>query len=84
MAQRIQGIADEEAGPVATLVFQASDIFLGRTANLTRIIAHSPGILKWWMPFIAAVRQPNAGCVSDVRLRNMAVLKTSTLNACNY
>jgi hypothetical protein len=36
------------------------------------------------LPFIAAVRQPAAGAVSDVRLRNLAVLKTSTLNGCRY
>jgi len=33
---------------------------------------------------IAAVRQPAAGAVSDVRLRNLAVLKTSTINGCKY
>ena len=28
--------------------------------------------------------QPKAGAVSDVRLRNLAVLKTSTINDCHY
>jgi len=31
---------------------------------------------------VVAVRQPSAGAVSDVRLRNLATLKTSTLNGC--
>jgi len=57
---------------------------LGRTANLMRILAHSPYLARWALPFIAAVRQPNTGAVSDVRLRNLAVLKTSTLNGCKY
>ena len=57
---------------------------LGRTANLLRILSHSPHVARWILPFIAAVRQPNAGAVSDVRLRNLAVLKTSTINGCKY
>jgi len=84
MAQRIRGITDEEAaGPVKDL-FDASDRMLGRIANLQRILAHSPKLARWFLPLVAAVRQPDAGAVSDVRLRNLAVLKTSTLNGCRY
>ena len=84
MTQRLRGITDEEAtGPVKEL-FDSSNQMLGRTANLMRILAHSPHLAKWTLPFIAAVRQPAAGAVSDVRLRNLAVLKTSTVNGCQY
>ena len=84
MTQRIRGITDEEATGPAKELFEASNQMLGRTANLMRILAHSPSLARWTLPFIAAVRQPNAGAVSDVRLRNLAVLKTSTLNGCKY
>lgn len=84
MTQRIRGITDEEATGVVTELFDASHEMLGRLSNLNRIIAHSPGIARWWVPFVAAIRQPHAGAVSDVRLRNLAVLKTSTLNGCHY
>lgn len=84
MTQRIKGISDAEAtGPVKEL-FDSSNQLLGRTANLQRILAHSPHLAKWVLPFIAAVRQPTAGALSDVRLRNLAVLKTSTVNGCRY
>jgi alkylhydroperoxidase family enzyme len=86
MTQRIRGVTDEEAekiGPVKDL-FAASNQMLGRIANLQRILAHSPHVAKWFLPLIAAVRQPRAGAVSDVRLRNLAVLKTSTINGCRY
>lgn len=82
--QRIRGITDDEATGPAKELFEASNRMLGRTANLMRILAHSPYLARWTLPFIAAVRQPDAGAVSDVRLRNLAVLKTSTLNGCNY
>lgn len=84
MTQRIRGISDEEATGPAKELFEASNQMLGRTANLMRILAHSPYLARWTLPFIASVRQPNAGAVSDVRLRNLAVLKTSTVNGCKY
>ena len=84
MTQRIRGIADEEATGTVHEVFETSNLLLGRTANLLRILAHSPGIMKWFLPLVAAIRQPAAGATSEVRLRNLAILKTSTINACNY
>ena len=84
MSQRIRGITDEEATGVAKEIFAASYELLVRTANLQRILAHRPFLARWFLPLVAAVRQPNAGAVSDVRLRNLAVLKTSTLNGCRY
>ena len=84
MTQRIRGITDEEATGAAKDLFEASDRMLGRIANLQRILAHSPLVARWFLPLVAAVRQPSAGAVSDVRLRNLAVLKTSTTNGCRY
>lgn len=84
MSQRIRGITDDEATGAAKELFEASNRMLGRTANLQRILAHSPYVARWLLPFIVAVRQPDAGAVSDVRLRNLAVLKTSTINGCKY
>ena len=84
MTQRIRSITDDEAtGPVKD-VFDASNKLLGRTANLLRILAHSPYLARWFLPLVAAVRQPTAGAVTPARLRNLAVLKTSTINGCRY
>lgn len=84
MTQRLPGISDEEATGIAKQVFEGSNAMLGRTANLVRVLVHSPHIARWFLPFVAAVRQPDAGAVSEVRLRNLAILKTSTVNGCNY
>ena len=84
MSQRIRGITDEEATGIAKELFSTSNELLGRTANLQRILAHSPYLARWFLPLVAAVRQPRAGAVSDVRLRNLAILKTSTINGCRY
>jgi alkylhydroperoxidase family enzyme len=84
MTQRIRGITDTEATGAVKDLFDGSNRMLGRIANLQRILAHSPHIARWFLPLVAAVRQPRAGAVSDVRLRNLAVLKTSTINGCKY
>ena len=84
MSQRIRGITDQEAAGAAKDLFEASNRMLGRVANLQRILVHSPQVARWFLPLVAAVRQPKAGAVSDVRLRNLAVLKTSTINGCKY
>jgi hypothetical protein len=84
MTQRLRSITDAEATGSIKDMFEASNRLLGRTANLSRILAHSPYVARFFLPLVAAVRQPNAGAVSDVRLRNLAVLKTSTLNGCRY
>jgi len=84
MTQRIRGITDEEAAGAVKDVFEASNKLLGRTANLLRILAHSPYLARWFLPLVAAVRQPTAGAVSPARLRNLAVLKTSAINGCKY
>ena len=84
MTQRLRGISDEEAVGAAKDLFEASNRMLGRVANLQRILVHSPHVARWFLPLVAAVRQPKAGAVSDVRLRNLAVLKTSTINGCKY
>jgi alkylhydroperoxidase family enzyme len=84
MAQRLRGVTDDEATGPAKEVFAASNELLGRTANLLRVLAHSPYVARWFLPLVAAVRQPDAGAVSAARLRNLAVLKTSTINGCRY
>jgi len=84
MTQRLRSITDAEATGAVKEIFEASNRLLGRTANLSRILAHSPYVARFFLPLVAAVRQPNAGALSGVRLRNLAVLKTSTVNGCRY
>ena len=73
MTQRIRGITDEEATGPAKELFEASNKMLGRTANLMRILAHSPYLARWTLPFIAAVRQPNAGAKSLMHCRPIII-----------
>ena len=83
--QRIPGVSHEEATGLAKEVLESSDILLGRTSNLVRILSmHSPALARWYLGFTAAVRQPNLGAMSDPRLRSLACIKTSLVNECTY
>ena len=85
MSQRLSGLSDQEATGLGKDVLEASTLFMGRASNLSRILAkHSPYLARWFAGFVAAVRQPNLGAVSDVRLRNLATIKTSLANQCTY
>src|SRR5208283_2024836 len=85
MTQRLSGISDQEAEGVAKDIIGGSNLLLGRTSNLVRILAnHTPFLGRWFLGLVAAVRQPNVGAISDVRLRNIATIKTSMVNECKY
>ena len=85
MSQRLSGLSDEQAEGLAKEIFDGSTMFMGRSSNLLRILAkHSPFIARWFIGFVAAARQPNLGAVSDIRLRNLATIKTSLANQCSY
>ena len=85
MSQRLSGLTDEQAQGLAKEIFDASTLFMGRSSNLLRILTkHGPYLARWFIGFVAAVRQPNLGAVSDVRLRNLATIKTSLANECSY
>ena len=85
MAQRLSGLSHDDASGTTKMVYEAADRFLGRTANLQRILAtHSPYLARWFGGLVAAVRQPDLGAVSEPRLRGLACIKTSMVNACTY
>lgn len=85
MTQRLTGMSHEDATGTAKLVFEGSDKFLGRTANLQRILStHSPYLARWFGGLVAAVRQPDLGAQSEARYRGLACIKTSMVNACTY
>lgn len=85
MSQRLSMVSEESAQGIAKEVIEASNAMLGRSANLLKIIStHSPLVARWWLGFVAAVRQPNLGSSTEMRLRNLASVKTSIVNECAY
>lgn len=85
MTQRISGLKDEEADVLGREIIDSCTHLLGRAANSIRILAkHSPYVSRWFLGFVAALRQPDLGASTEPRLRSLATIKTSMINECEY
>jgi hypothetical protein len=65
-------------------MFTAVTAMLGRVPNSYRTLARSPLVAKMLIPFNAVVQREGAGSVLSTKLKEMVVIKTSHINACNY
>jgi alkylhydroperoxidase family enzyme len=81
---RVRPISDAEASPEVRAIFEACQALIGRIPNLIRIVAHSPQQARWLVALMASVQRVAEGTVLDGRLRELAILKASTLNGCVY
>jgi alkylhydroperoxidase family enzyme len=81
---RVQPISDEAASTEVRAMFEASRALIGKVPNLVRIVAHSPQQARWLLPLMASVQRMTEGTVVEHQLRELAILKTSQLNACAY
>ena len=83
--QRIHGVNPEKVTGGEAEILEASNMFLGRSSNLLKILTNtSPQIARWFLGFLTSTRQEGLGARSDVGLRGLACVKTSMTNECNY
>jgi hypothetical protein len=52
--------------------------------NSSRVWGHIPAIAKLQLPAGVALQREGAGGVLSCRIKEMAVLRTSHVNTCNY
>ena len=64
--------------------FEASAQMRGRVPNSSRVWGHIPYLAKFQLPAGAVLQREGAGGVLSCRIKEMAVLKTSYVNTCNY
>lgn len=81
---RIPPLDDQEVSPEGREVLQGARRLLGFASNSMRTIARAPGVARWLMPYIAAVQREGVGTRLDGRLKELAILKTSLVNACHF
>lgn len=82
--KRISLIDPEDAFGDTKVLFDAVTEMLGRVPASYQTMAHSPLVAKMLVPFNAVLQRQGAGSVLDTRLKEMVVIKTSHINACNY
>ena len=77
-------VTDETTSPEAQVLFKHCRVLMGRVANALRVAAHSPRVAQSLVGFmIPALRQEISG-VLPIRIKALAILKTSMLNGCAY
>ena len=77
-------VTDQDATPEQAMFFKYCTKMMGRVANALRVAAHSPKAAQALLGFmVPAIREEVTGILS-VRIKTLAILKTSMLNGCKY
>ena len=74
---------DKLSGDIEKM-FEAGTAMLGRVPNSYRVLARVPLVSKLLLPFNAAMQREGAGSQLTTKIKEMVVIKTSHINACNY
>lgn len=64
--------------------FEATAQLRGRVPNSGRVWGHIPHLAKFALPAGTVLQREGAGGVLSCRIKEMAILKTSHVNTCNY
>ena len=65
-------------------VFAGAEDLLGFVSNLTRTASHATPLAKWMIPMIASIQRGGADANLDPRTKELAIIRTSTLNQCVF
>ncbi len=74
---------DEAEGEAAKL-FEGVTKMLGRVANSFAVMAYQPHVAKAILPLTVTLMREGLGTVLSTKIKEIAVIKTSHLNGCDY
>ena len=77
----VSPVSTEKAAPDVKPIFESLSKQIGHVPNFFAMLAHKPEVLKHFMPFYQAIVGPGA---LEQRYKELAYLKTSTVNGCEY
>jgi len=75
----IEPLADAQATEPAQKLFQGIQAKLGTVLNIFRTLGHAPDVLQATLQFDQALKHG-----LDPKLRELAYLRTSQVNGCDY
>ena len=81
---RIPYLTDEDANADQRAVIEARKEVFGRDSAFQRIVTRTPKVAAWFLPFSLTLQRGGAGGLLDGRTKELAVLKTSFVNACSF
>ncbi|HXG01894.1 MAG TPA: hypothetical protein VNO23_00575 [Candidatus Binatia bacterium] len=77
---RLPYVERDKAPREVQLAYDQAQKALGRVPNLIKLLAHHPRSLPGFLAWYPTLRE---GAL-DIRLRQLAYVKASVLNGCNY
>jgi len=81
---RVPVVEDEDASPEVERIFEGARELLAFVSNFARTAVHSPSLARWLIPMIASIQRGGPDAELDPRIKELAILKTSTVNACFF
>jgi hypothetical protein len=81
---RIKMIDGDEVKGEVKLLFDGVTAMLGRVPNSYKVLARVPLVSKLLLPFNASMQREGAGSLLTSKIKEMVIIKTSHINACNY
>ncbi len=80
MAARLPYLERDQAPPEVQAVYDNVQKATGRVLNIFKLMAHHAKSLPLFLPWYASLRE---GAL-DIKLRQLAYVKASQVNNCNY
>jgi hypothetical protein len=84
MPPRVPTIDDGDATSEVSAIFAGAQELLAFVSNFARTITYAPGIARWAIPMIAAIQRGGSDAALDPRIKELAILRTSTRNRCFF
>ena len=81
---RIEMVDDAHATGETKVLFKAVEAMLGRVPNSYRVLARGPLVSKLILPLNGTLQREGAGSLLTSRIKEIVIIKTSQINACNY
>jgi alkylhydroperoxidase family enzyme len=77
-------ISDDAATAEVARIFDGARDLLAFVSNFTRTASHVPALARWLVPMIASIQRGGPDSELDPRIKELAILRTSTLNRCFF
>lgn len=84
MTPRVPIVEGSGPSPDTERLFAGAGDLLAFVSNFARTAAHAPALARWVVPMIASIQRGGPDAALDPRIKELAILKTSTLNECFF
>ena len=81
---RVPVVEDGAATPEVASIFRGAEELLAFVSNFARTAAHVPSVARWLIPMIASIQRGGSDAALDPRIKELAILRTSTRNGCFF